>query len=101
MESPSRSGPSDYWYVVYDRKDGRVVHTHQFIDSFEGDQPTDAAWREDFALRATQPDSAASPELRVLAVPADHPMEPGVTYRVEVESGKLIVAGRARLDVRG
>jgi len=86
---------SDQWFVVFDPKDGRVVQMHQFICAPDVEAPTDAETRAASALEAAK-ERLESPDLRVMQVPADHPIEPGVAYRVDAASRTLIEESRAR-----
>jgi len=91
-----RTHHPDHWYVVFDSRDGRVVHVHQFICADDVEQPMDPKSREALALEAAN-ERVPSADLRVMPVPAGHRMEPGVTYRVDTESERLVEDSRAGL----
>jgi hypothetical protein len=95
-ERMQRSGQ---WFAVFDPKDGRVVQMHQFICAPDVEAPTEAESRAASALEAAK-ERLKSSDLHVMQVPADHPIEPGVTYRVDGASKRLIEESRARLRQR-
>jgi hypothetical protein len=94
-EPTAHAHPSDEWYVVFDRKDGHVIHLHQFICPADVEHPMGARSREAAALGAAR-ERFPSADLHVMAVPRGHRIEAGVTYRVDAESGRLVEAARLR-----
>jgi hypothetical protein len=94
------STPSDYtpqssrWCVVYDDRDGRVVHVHEFI----GEPPCGerdsleeyARVALETARRFHQPG-----HLRVLHVPAGFEIQDRARYRVDAQSGEIVAVSRS------
>ena len=81
------------WYVVFDAHDGRVVHTHEFIDAkgyadSSGGDPSLRSEQAEHALRSAREDFDEL-DLRVLPVPATLGFDAKARYRVDVASGEL------------
>jgi hypothetical protein len=80
------------WYVVYDSRNGNVVHTHQFIDIDEDARTSEREAgneRVRIALQVAKQHADAT-DLRVIHAPASFQPEPGMTYRVDVARGELV-----------
>jgi hypothetical protein len=88
------------WYVVFDARSGRVVHSHKFIEASDRrDDPPRvdaavAAAREAMVRQAATDHSSAS-SLQVRQIPPGSSIEPGVLYRVDLETGTLAKAAEA------
>jgi hypothetical protein len=81
-----------HWYVVYDSRNGNVVHTHQFIDMDKDAYTAETEAGNDrarIALQAAEQQGDAA-HLRVIQAPASFRLEPGMTCRVDVATGELV-----------
>jgi hypothetical protein len=86
--------------VVYDERDGRVIHVHEFVGDgtglFGGDGEED---RSRMALETARQHTA--PEaLRTLHVPRDVRLESEKVYRVDLVSQTLVVREPKRPSLR-
>jgi hypothetical protein len=89
------SSESARWYVVFDRRDGRIVHSHCFlrlessINQAEVDESAELHAQKAAALQAAQ-EFADPAHLQVMQVPAAMSMDPAAKYRVDLQSGELV-----------
>lgn len=88
------------WYVVFDSRDGRVVHIHQFIDddtyTLETEAPNN---RTRMALQVAE--RYCDPTyLRVLHAPPNFSLEPGAMCRVDLASGELVMLAKPQSSLR-
>src|SRR4029079_15586473 len=87
--------PAAHVCVVYDRRDGRVVHTHEFIGS-----GFDRAECSRMAMATVEPVLESikslginpSDTLRVLHVARGLPLPPGSMFRVNLATHELVSA---------
>jgi hypothetical protein len=80
------------WYVVYDSRNGNVVHTHQFIDIDEDARTSETGAgneRVRIALQVAEQHADVT-HLRVIHAPSSFQLKPGMTYRVDVARGELV-----------
>jgi hypothetical protein len=81
-----------HWYVVYDSRNGNVLHTHQFIDMDKDVYTAETEAGNDrgrMALQAAEQHGDAT-HLRVIQAPAGFQFELGMTCRVDVATGELV-----------
>jgi hypothetical protein len=76
--------------VVYDERDGRIVHTHGFLGDGTGMlAPESKAEREHTALERAACHHGSG-HLGVVHAPADFRFERNMVYRYDVKAGKLV-----------
>lgn len=108
-----RENQGAHWCVVFDSRNGNVVHTHLFIDhNTESCETEDLEAHARTALQVAQQVCDAS-YLQVMHAPPDFHFEPGMTCHVDLASGKLLAIiepnalrdmiklGRASTDCEG
>ncbi len=85
--------------VVYDERDGRIVHMHEFIGDGTGMLAPDAeAERARVALeRAVH--HHGHEHLRAAHAPRDFRFEPNTLYRFDVKAGKLASFAQTGLSI--
>ena len=92
FESTLREQPPQRtdWAVVYDSRDGKVVHIHQFIggDARISEKEARKA-RAQIALQVAE-QHCDSKHLRVMLAPPNFHLEPGAMCRVDLASGELV-----------
>src|SRR5262249_30351878 len=92
--------PKSTFCVVYDQRDGRIVHMHEFIGDDTDIFGSDAQEaRERIALDAAKRQSE-SKHLHVLHTPTEFRPEPEALYRVALPSGKLVTVPRHGISHR-
>jgi hypothetical protein len=92
-----------HWYVVYDSRNGNVLHTHQFIDMDEAASPAETEAGNDrarIALQVAEQNGDAA-HLRVIQAPDSFQLEPGMTCRVDVATGELVTRTDPHYSRRG
>lgn len=78
--------------VVYDRKDGRIVHTHQFV-TIGSRTPRTYESMEQTALEFLKPQAGGSnPDFAVLHL-HQQLLKPHTTYRVDLTTSRLVEMG--------
>ena len=89
-----------YWSVVYDSRDGSVVHIHQFIGEDVSVPETEARkTRAQTALQVAE-QHCDSKHLRVAHAPPDFQLEPGAMCRIDPASGELIKLTEPQYSLR-
>jgi hypothetical protein len=85
-----RSRQSVHWCLVYDARDGSVVHTHQFIGEDAYTSETEARnSRARMALQVAEKHCDAA-HLRVIHAPPSFHLEPETMCRFDLASGELV-----------
>jgi hypothetical protein len=73
--------------IVYDPKDGKIIHTHQFATVGSGTPPTEKRM-EEAALKFASPQEGKH-KLAVLHH-GKEPLKPHTAYRVDVNTSRLV-----------
>jgi hypothetical protein len=77
--------------VIYDPRDGRIIHGHEFVGDGTGlFGPEGKKEREAQTLDGARRNHGDVSRLRVLHVPTDFRFAPNVGYRVDKKSGRLV-----------
>lgn len=74
--------------IVYDRKDGRILHTHVFATIGSATPPTEKSM-EQAALKFVTPQGGGHHNLAVLHH-GEKPLKPHTAYRVDVATSRLV-----------
>jgi hypothetical protein len=91
FESTEKKAPQSHVCVVYDPRDGRIVHGHEFIGDGTGlFGPEGREHRERDTLEGARRNHGDVSHLRVLHVQAGFRFAENVAYRVEIKSGRLV-----------
>jgi hypothetical protein len=102
LESTLREQPlrGVHWCVVYDTRNGNVVHTHQFIG--DDDYQSDTETRNNRARKVMQVANQHCDltHLRVIHAPPSFHLEPGTMCRVDLESGELVTLTEPQYSLR-
>lgn len=102
LQSTLREQPRKgvHWCVVYDSRDGNVVHTHQFIGDDAYTSETEARNnRARMALQVAEQHCDAT-HLRVIHAPPSFNLEPGTMCRVDLASGELVTLTEPQYSLR-
>ena len=86
--------------VVYDKRDGRIVHMHEFIGDDTGLFASDALETRERMAREAAARNGDPEHLRIMHAPAKFRRKPEVRYRVDLESGKLVTLRKAGFSHR-
>ena len=91
----SHEKPAIELCVVYDQRDGRIVHMHGFLSGKVTGilSPDKQKERERVALERAAHHWGAE-NLKVAHVPRDFKIVPGAMYRFDQQSSKLVEEGR-------
>ena len=90
-----KTAPPSHICVIYDPKDGRIVHGHVFVGERTGlSRPDGRDARERETLEGARRNHGDVSRLRVLHAPADFRFAPGAAYRVDVKAGRLVERDR-------
>jgi hypothetical protein len=86
--------------VVYDERDGRVVHVHEFVGDGTGlfgeeGEEERARMALETARQHTEPSN-----LRTLPAPSDFQIEPEKVYRVDVSTHRIVAREPKRPPLR-
>ena len=82
--------PQTHVCVVYDPRDGRIIHGHEFVGDGTGlFGPEGSDEREQQTLEGARRNHGVVPHLRVFHAPKDFRFAPNVSYRVDTASGRL------------
>lgn len=95
---PESSDPISTTCVVYDERDGRVVHAHEFVGDGTGLFGKDGEgerWRMALETARQHDDSS---HLQTLNAPSDFRIEPDKIYRVEPSTRRLLPREHHRDD---
>jgi hypothetical protein len=77
--------------IIYDPRDGRIVHGHEFVGDGTGlFGPEGKKEREAQTLEGAHRNHGDVSRLRVLHAPTGFQFAPNVAYRVDTKSGSLI-----------
>ncbi len=77
--------------VVYDPRDGRIVHGHEFVGEGIGVfGPEGNQERERETLLGARRNHGDVSRLRVFHLPADFRFAPNVAYRIDTKAGRLV-----------
>jgi hypothetical protein len=77
--------------VVYDPRDGRIVHGHTFVGEGTGVfGPKGRDEREQQTLEGARRNHGDVSRLRVFHAPTDFRFAPNVAYRVDTKSSRLV-----------
>lgn len=80
-----------HWCIVYDSRNGRVVHVHQFIGEDVRTPEKEARnARAHFALQTAERHCDPT-HLRVMHAPTNFCLEPGATCSVDLATGELVI----------
>src|SRR5258706_5791891 len=83
--------PTSRVCVVYDPRDGRIVHGHTFVGTGTGlFGPEGREEREHETLEGARRNHGDVSRLLVLHIAADFSFAPNVAYRVDTKSGGLV-----------
>jgi len=85
-----REPPRSYVVVVYDPRDGRIVHGHEFVGRTGLFSPDGREERERETLEGARRNHGDVSRLAVLHVPAEFRPAPGSVYRVDAKVGRLV-----------
>jgi hypothetical protein len=86
-----KTAPPSQVCVIYDPRDGRIVHGHVFVGekaALFGAKGRDERERE--TLEGARRNHGEVSHLRVLHAPADFRFAPSVAYKVDVKAGRLV-----------
>jgi len=77
--------------VVYDPRDGRIVHGHEFVGEGSGVfSPEGNQERERETLEGARRNHGDVSHLRVFHVPTDFRFASNVAYRIDTRAGRLV-----------
>ena len=86
-----RKAPQSHVCVVYDPRDGRIVHGHEFIGDGTGlFGPGGQKEREHETLDGARRNHGDVSQFRVFHAPAGFRFAPNVAYRIDAKSGRLV-----------
>ena len=86
-----RTPPPSHVCVVYDPRDGRIVHGHTFVGNGAGVFGAEGRdQREHETLEGARRNHGDVSHLRILHVPPDFHFAPNVAYRFDTKSGGLV-----------
>jgi hypothetical protein len=86
-----KTAPPSRVCVVYDPRDGRIVHGHEFVGEGSGlFGPEGRDERERQTLEGARRNHGDVSLLRVFHAPPDFRFAPNVTYRIDIRSSRLI-----------
>jgi hypothetical protein len=86
-----KTAPPSHVCVVYDPRDGRIVHGHEFVGEGTGlFGPEGREQRERETLEGARRNHGDVSHLRVSHVPADFRFAPNVSYRIDIKSGRMV-----------
>jgi hypothetical protein len=89
--SEKKKAPSSRVCVVYDPRDGRIVHGHEFVGDGTGVfGPDGRDEREQQTLEWARRNHGDVARLRVLHVPANFRFATNAAYRIDTKAGRLI-----------
>src|SRR5512147_1894243 len=89
-----------HWCVVYDSRNGNVVHTHQFIGDDAYTSGTEAINNcARIALQVAEQHCDPT-HIRVIHAPPGFHLEPGVKYRVDITSDELVTLTEPQYSLR-
>jgi hypothetical protein len=78
------------WCMIYDKRTGEIIHTHQFLPLSSNDLYSKEDL-EKIAIEFLSPDSKSNMEfLGVFHPPKDLNLDPNMKYKINVESQSLI-----------
>jgi hypothetical protein len=87
----TRKPPQSHVCVIYDPRDGRIVHGHIFVGDGTGMfGPKGQAERERETLDGAQRNHGDVSRFRALHVPSGFRFEPNTKYRVDTKSSALV-----------
>jgi len=90
-----KTAPPSHVCVIYDPRDGRIVHGHVFVGEGTGlFGPDGRAARERETLEGARHNHGDVSHLKVLHAPKDFRFAPAVAYRVDVKAGRLVERDR-------
>lgn len=93
--SDRKPAPPSHVCVVYDPRDGRIVHGHIFVGKGPGlFGPDGREERERETLEGARRNHGDVSRLRTFHVPADFRFAPNVSYRVDSKAGRLVEHAR-------
>jgi hypothetical protein len=79
--------------VVYNRKDGRIVHRHQFVTAGSSALRTHENMEQKALEFFTPPAGGSNPDLAVLHL-HQQALKPNTTYRVDLSTSRLVEVSR-------
>ncbi len=83
--------PASRVCLVYDPRDGRIIHGHTFVGDGTGlFGPKGNKERERETLEGARRNHGDVSRLRVFHVPADFRFAPNVAYRIDTKAGRLV-----------
>ena len=86
-----KKAPKSYVCVIYDPRDGRIVHGHEFVGDGTGlFGPKGSKEREQQTLEGARRNHGDVSLLRVFHAPADFRFLPNVAYRIDTKAGRLV-----------
>ena len=86
-----KKAPQSHICVVYDPRDGRIVHGHEFVGDGTGlFGPKGQKERERETLEGARRNHGDISLHRVFHVPASFRFAPNVAYRMDTKSGRLV-----------
>jgi hypothetical protein len=90
-----KKAPSSHICVVYDPRDGRIIHGHEFVGDGTGVfGPDGNEEREQQTLEGARRNHGNLSRLKVLHVPANFRFTPNAAYRVDPKAGRLVQHAR-------
>ena len=83
--------PQSHVCLVYDPRDGRIIHGHAFVGDGTGMfGPEGKQERERETLEGTRRNHGDISRLRVFHAPTDFRFAPNVAYRIDTKVGRLV-----------
>jgi hypothetical protein len=90
-----KKAPASRICVVYDPRDGRIIHGHEFVGDGTGVfGPDGREEREQQTLEGARRNHGDLSKLRVLHAPTNFRFTPNAAYRVDIKSGRLVEHAR-------
>ena len=86
-----KKAPQSHVCVVYDPRDGRIIHGHEFVGDGTGlFGPEGQKERELETLEGARRNHGDVSQLKVLHVQAGFRFAPNAAYRVDAKAGRLV-----------
>ena len=86
-----KKAPHSHVCVIYDPRDGRIVHGHEFVGDGPGlFGPEGRAEREHQTLEGARRNHGDVSRHRIFHAPTEFRFTPNVGYRVDARTGRLV-----------
>ena len=90
-----KKAPSSRVCIIYDPRDGRIIHGHEFVGDGTGVfGPDGREERQQQTLEGARRNHGDVSKLRVLHAPTNFRFTPNAAYRVDVKAGRLVEHAR-------